>query len=137
MLVFPPRNPPATGNKQPAAGTEKDTLTHTHTRWATNSAPLYVFDWVGEVGAGEAFPAAHGTWARIPPAAELLLLRVLRYAERAAHAAGGGVVEACLVRVMEACATHTHTPHPTPTPTLNPHPSPSPSPTPHPSPKQR
>ena len=46
---------------------------------------------VGEAGAGEASPAARSTWARITPVAELLLLRALRYAERAAHAAGGCV----------------------------------------------
>ena len=46
---------------------------------------------VGEAGVGEASPAARSTWARITPVAELLLLRALRYAERAAHAAGGCV----------------------------------------------
>ena len=42
----------------------------------------------GEAGeAGQSSEAAGGAWVRIAPAAELLLLRALRYAERASHAA--------------------------------------------------
>ena len=83
--------------------------------------------------AGQSSEAAGGAWVRIAPAAELLLLRALRYAERASHAAA--MKPAPQTRMMRAAlvAKPLHTPSPNPYPSLDPYPNASPSPDPNPS----